>query len=159
MVNIRPKSVVKMTVNALGETHARSSISVRDVTSIIDEPVERQGTNQGLTPTETLMASLIGCTNVISKRIAHNAGFRVGELKIALSADFDRRGTMLQVEVDRPFSNIEMDIEARTDATPEQFEAMQADLARFCPIAKVIRGSGVTITERWTALPLEECHD
>ena len=159
MVSIRPKSKVNMAVSALGETHARSTVSARGVSSKIDEPVERQGTNQGLTPTETLMASLIGCTNVISKRIAHRAGFRLGEMKIELTAGFDRRGTMLEVEVDRPFSDIQMDIQAKTDATPAQFKEMQADLARFCPIAKVIRGSGVTITERWTALPFEESHD
>ena len=47
-----------------------------------------------------------------------------------------------------------MDIEVATDATPEQMEAITTDLAKYCPIAKVIRGSGVTITENWTTKPL-----
>ena len=38
-----------------------------DVYSIVDEPIERGGTNLGLTPTETLMSGLIACTNVITK--------------------------------------------------------------------------------------------
>ncbi len=155
MVTVKPKTSVKMQISAVGETHARSQISVRDVASTIDEPLERDGTNLGLTPTETMMASLIGCTNVISMRIAHHAGFELGEMDVALTADFDRRGTMLMEEVEQPFSSIEMAITVRTNGTPAQMEAMKTDLARFCPIAKVLRGSGVTITETWTTLPLE----
>lgn len=151
---IRPKTVVEMKLSATGETHARTQVSARDVSSTIDEPKEREGTNQGLTPTETLMASLIGCTNVISKRIAHQMGFEMGEMNITLSVKFDRRGTMLMEEIDVPFSDIVMDIEVETDGTPEQMKAMQADLAKFCPIAKVIRAAGTTITENWTTKPL-----
>ena len=151
---IRQKTTVQMKLTATGETHARSRIKVRDVEGVIDEPLERDGTNEGLTPTETLMASLIGCTNVISKRIAHAMGVAMGEMDIALTANFDRRGTMLQDEVERPFSDIVMDITVETDATAEQLETIKQDLQRFCPIAKVIRGSGTAITENWTTKPL-----
>ncbi len=154
MVRIKQKSTVKMSLTATGETHARSVINVRDVSATIDEPVERDGTNQGLTPTETLMSSLIGCTNVISKRIASRLGIELGEMKINLTADFNRLGTMLQDEIDAPFSNIVMDIEVATNATPDQMEAIKSDLAKFCPIAKVMRGSGISITENWTTVPL-----
>jgi len=151
---IRQKTVIQMKLEATGETHARSKVRARDVESTIDEPTERDGTNEGLTPTETLMASLIGCTNVVSKRIAHGMGIEMGELNVELTSDFDRRGVTLQDEVDRPFSNIVMDIDVATNATDAQMEAIQIELAKYCPIAKVIRGSGVTITENWTTKPL-----
>lgn len=154
MVRIKPKATVKMAMTATGETHARSQIHVRDVSSTIDEPPERDGTNLGLTPTETLMSSLIGCTNVISKRIAHGMGVEMGEMKIALTADFNRLGAMLMEEVETPFSNIVMDIEVATNATPDQLETIKTDLAKFCPVAKVMRASGITITENWTTVPL-----
>ncbi len=151
---IRQKTVIQMKLNATGETHARSKVRARDVESTIDEPLERQGTNLGLAPTETLMASLIGCTNVISKRIAHGMGVEMGDLDVQLTTDFDRRSVLLMAEVERPFSNIVMDITVATNATPEQMDAITTDLAKYCPIAKVIRGSGVTITENWTTTPL-----
>lgn len=154
MVRIKPKTTVKMAMTATGETHARSTVSVRDVSSIIDEPPERGGTNLGLTPTETLMSSLIGCTNVITKRIAHGMGVEMGEMKVSLSANFNRLGAMLQEEIEVPFSDIVMDIEVTTDATPEQLEAIKTDLAKYCPVAKVMRGSGIKITENWTTKPL-----
>ena len=151
---IRQKTTIQMKLEATGETHARSKVRVRDLVSTIDEPIERQGTNEGLSPTETLMAALIGCTNVISKRIAHGMGVEMGELEVKLTSNFDRRGVTLADEVERPFTDIVMDIEVATDATPAQLEAITADLAKYCPIAKVIRGSGVTITENWTTKPL-----
>ena len=154
MVKIRPKTTVTMNVSAVGDTHSRSHVSVRDVTSVIDEPVERHGTNLGPSPTETMMSSLIGCTNVISKKIATKMGFELGEMTIKLTAQFDRRGTLLMEEVEHPFSDIVMDISVKTDGTPEQMTAMQADLEKFCPVAKVFRASGITITENWTTQPL-----
>ena len=154
MTNMTQKSEVIMSMSATGETHARTKINIRDVSSVIDEPEARGGTNQGLTPTETLMASLIGCTNVISKRIAHKMGIELGEMDIQLSAKFDRRGTMLEEEIDVPFSEVTMDIEIDTDATEEQINMLKIDLAKFCPIAKVLRGSGVNIIENWFINPL-----
>ena len=154
MANMTQKSEVIMSMSATGETHARTKINIRDVSSVIDEPEARGGTNQGLTPTETLMASLIGCTNVISKRIAHKIGIELGEMDIQLSAKFDRRGTMLEEEIDVPFSEVIMDIEVDTNATEEQINMLKIDLAKFCPIAKVLRGSGVNIIENWIINPL-----
>ncbi len=154
MTNMTQKSEVIMSMSATGETHARTKINIRDVSSVIDEPEARGGTNQGLTPTETLMASLIGCTNVISKRIAHKMGIELGEMDIQLSAKFDRRGTMLEEEIDVPFSEVIMDIEVDTNATEEQINMLKIDLAKFCPIAKVLRGGGVNIIENWIINPL-----
>jgi len=154
MVTIREKSVVKMKQSAKGETHARTVVNVRSLESVIDEPLERGGTDQGLTPTETLMASLIGCTNVITQRIAEHMGVKVGSMDINLSCQFNRLGVQLKEEIDRPFDDIILDIDMATDATAEQMETIKADLKKYCPIAKVIRGNGATITENWTILPL-----
>lgn len=154
MVNIKPKTTVPMRQSAVGDTHSRTYIKVRDVEVVIDEPIERDGTNLGITPTETLMSSLIGCTNVITKRIAHHMGIQCGKMEIELSAMMDRRGTMLMAEVEQPFSDVVMDITLETDATPEQMEAVKTDLSKYCPIEKVIAGSGVSITKNWTLKPL-----
>lgn len=154
MVTVKPKTTIKMNMAAVGETHSRSVVSVRDVSATIDEPIERHGTNLGLSPTETLMSSLIGCTNVISNKIAAKMGLEISGMDIKLTADFDRRGVLLMEEVERPFSNIVMDIEVATNATPEQIETLRTELEKYCPVAKVMRGSGITITENWSTKPL-----
>ncbi len=151
---IRMKTITEMALSGAVRSHARTDITARDVTATIDEPEARGGTNQGLTPTETLISALIGCTNVITQRIAEHAGVRIGEMKIDATAKFDRRGVSLSEEVDVPFPQITLDIEVSTDATPGQLEQIRRDLARFCPIAKVIRGAGTELVENWTARPL-----
>ena len=74
MGQIRQKTTLVARQSAVGQTHSRSHIRVRDVYNIIDEPLERAGTNLGLSPTETMLSALIGCTNVISKKIAKKIG-------------------------------------------------------------------------------------
>jgi putative redox protein len=151
---IKPKTMITMQMGGTAVSHARTDISARDVTAIIDEPEVRGGTNQGLTPTETLVSALIGCTNVISQRLAHRDGVTFGEMKIDARAQFDRRGAGLEAEIDVPFPSIELKISVQTDATPQQLEQIKLDLARYCPIAKVIRAAGTQIDEIWLTEPL-----
>ena len=151
---IRPKTVVDMKMQAKAVSHARTDVSVRDVSSIIDEPEERGGTNQGLTPTETMIASLVGCTNVITQRIAHRKGVNIGAMSVDAHAKFDRRGVSLEQEIDIPFPELTLTIDIQSDASSEQLEEIKRDLQKFCPIAKVIRGAGTQIHEQWIASAL-----
>jgi uncharacterized OsmC-like protein len=154
MVAENQQTVVNLSLKGVGETHARTKVSVRDVSGVIDEPVEREGTNQGLTPTETLMSALIGCTNVITQRIAHHKGVRIEDMAIDCTAELDRRGVTLQEEIGVPFPAVQLYVAFKSDATPDQVEEIKADLQKFCPIAKVIRGSGTKIEETWNVSPL-----
>jgi putative redox protein len=151
---IRPKTLIEMRMSGTAVTHARTDIAVRDVHAIIDEPAARGGTNLGLTPTETLVSALVGCTNVISQRLAHRDGVTFGAMTIAVQGEFDRRGAALEAEVDTPFTRIALTIEVATDATPEQLDRIKTDLGRYCPIAKVIRAAGTVIDETWIARAL-----
>lgn len=149
MVAIREKIVVEQKLAGMCETHARTRVSAGEAATIIDEPKERGGTGQGLTPTQTLMAALVACTNVISNKIAHKMGVTFEDMTIDISSTFDRRGVTLQEELERPFKDMRLTIRVRTDATPEQMERIKADLGKFCPVAKVIRGAGIEVTEDW----------
>ena len=152
MVTIRQKTTVEMKLSATAETHARTRVKVRDVEGLIDEPEARGGTNQAPSPTETLMASLIGCTNVITQKIAHKRGVEIEAMDIRLRAQFDRRGVLLDEEIEQPFSDLVMDIDITTSATNDEMDAIKADLAKFCPVAKVFRGSGIGVTENWNVI-------
>jgi putative redox protein len=149
MVAIREKIVVEQRLQGVGETHARTRVAAGEVATIIDEPPERGGTGLGLSPTQTLMAALVACTNVISNKIARRMGVRLEEMRIDIASTFDRRGVTLAEEVERPFKDMRLTIRVRTDATAEQIETLKADLAKFCPVSKVIRAAGVQVSEDW----------
>ncbi len=150
MVTVKEKMVVTQKLSATCPTHARCDISVRDVETVTDEPLDRDGTNLGLTPTETLSAALIGCTNNIATKIAHKAGLDFEVESVDVEADFDRRGVTLQEELDVPFEEIRLFITVRTTASDEEIAKVKHDLPRFCAISKVIRHAGTRIVENWT---------
>jgi len=156
MGQIKQKTTIVARQSGVGQTHSRSHVRVRDVYNTIDEPLERDGTNLGLSPTDTMMSALIGCTNVISKKIAKKAGVTFGEMKIEMSYKFNRLGTLLQEQVDVPFNEVVLDIKVETDGTPEQVDFIKNELEKYCPVAIVFRAAGMTITENWSTRPLTD---
>ena len=150
MVVVKEKTVVTYKFTAEAASHSRTDVKVRDVSVVIDEPVERGGTNQGLAPTETLMASLLGCTNTIFHKCAHKHGVRVKKLGMRLEGQLDRRGVTLQEEIDVPFPAMTLYVDLVTDAPEAAVEAAKSDLHRFCPVSKVIRACGTDLQEVWT---------
>ena len=143
-------NVVHMKLDGSSKSHSRTDIITRDVESVIDEPIARGGTNLGLSPTETLVSSLIGCTNVITHRIMEKMGFTINSMDIKSKTMFNRDGVGLIQEVEVPFQEITLDINISTDASENDLEEVKKQLAMYCPIAKVIRNSGTKINENWT---------
>ena len=102
-------NVVNMKLEGSSKSHSRLDVLARDVESVIDEPVARGGTNLGLSPTETLVSSLLGCTNVITHRIIEKMGLTIDSLEIKSKTKFNKNGASLIEEVDVPFSEIDLD--------------------------------------------------
>lgn len=150
MVAVKPKTVVTMRLQGRCPSHSRTDVSVRDVSTTIDEPAERGGTNLGPTPTETLMASLVACTNVITHKVAQRNGVAIRALDVRLEAQFDRRGVQLIEEIDVPFPTVTLHIDLMTDADSAAVEKVKRELAMFCPVSKVLRGCGTEVKEVWT---------
>ena len=146
------ENVVHMKLEGSSKSHSRADIIARDVESVIDEPVARGGTNLGLSPTETLMSSLIGCTNVITHRIMEKMGFKINSLDIKSKTLFNKDGVSLIQEVEVPFPEITLDIAISTNASESDLVEVQKQLAIYCPIAKVIRNSGTVIYENWNKI-------
>jgi putative redox protein len=153
-VKITPKTLIDQHLIGTAETAARTRVTTRDVAVVIDEPLARHGTNMGLTPTETLMASLIGCTNVVGTRLAQREGVTFQDMKVEAHATLDRRGAALETEIDVPFPLVKLTITVCTDATPAQLDHIGTELGRYCPIAKILRAAGTKLEETWIALPL-----
>jgi len=99
MANVTEKSVMRMKLTAALPSHARTEVSVRDIGLTVDEPRERGGTNAGPSPTETLLAALLSCTNVIAHKVAEKNGLELKSLGLRLEAEFNFRGALLKEEV------------------------------------------------------------
>lgn len=146
---IKMKTVVTYRTKARASSHSRTEIPVRDLTTVIDEPVERGGTNEGLTPTETALAALIGCTNVIGHKNAHRLGVDLGEVTIDADCKFDRRGVLMQEEIDIPFPEITLTVHCTGPATEAELQNVGAETAKYCAIAKLFEAAGTKLEVNW----------
>ncbi len=147
---IRQKTTISATITGESPSHSLSNCSVRDVNFAIDEPIERGGTNLGPSPTETAVAALIGCTNVIANKCAEKLGIDIGHLHIEATYSLDRRGVMLMEEIDVPFPKIVLNIVADGSATDAELQNVSTELNKYCAVSKVFRAAGTVIEENWS---------
>lgn len=150
---IMNKTEVTMRAAATCPTHARADITFRDLTFAIDEPSERGGSNAGPTPTETALAALIGCTNVIGHKCADGLGADIGHLDIAAKCIFDRRGVTLEEEIEIPFRRIELTITSYGSASHVALQRVAQQFGKYCPLSKLFKAAGTEIEEIWQLAP------
>ena len=146
---VKMKTVVTYRATAACPTHARTEIPVRDLNVVIDEPVERGGTNLGPSPTETAMTALIACTNVIGHKNAHRLGVDLGQVTIDAHCQFDRRGVLMQEEIDLPFPTVTLTVNCTTSASQEELDEVGVETSKFCAIAKLFDAAGTDLKVNW----------
>jgi len=147
---MKMKTTVKLRAAAQCPSHSLSNIKIRDVEFAIDEPVERGGTNLGPTPTDAVLAALVGCTNVIGHKCAEKLGIDIGHLDISAVCEFDRRGVTLSDEVEVPFQRIVLNVTIDGSASDAELQNLKDEVAKYCPVSKLFRNSGTIIDEIWS---------
>lgn len=146
---VKMKTVVTYRASAACPTHARTEIPVRDLTAIIDEPLERGGTNLGPSPTETAMTALIACTNVIGHKCAKRLDVDLGLITIDAECQFDRRGVLMEEEIDVPFPAIKLTVNCTTSASQDDLTNVGVETSKYCAIAKLFEAAGTDLTVNW----------
>jgi len=148
MANVKEKAIWKFRLSGTADSHTRSHVKSRDVEMIIDEPIERGGTNKGPMPVEMVFAGLIGCTHVISKAIANQV--EIVDMDIDVVTTMDSRGTRLIEPIDVPFPDTVINIKATMNGDESNIETVIDKLQEHCAVSKMLRQSGTKITENWT---------
>jgi len=146
---VKMKTVVTYRATAACPTHARTEIPVRDLNVVIDEPIERGGTNLGPSPTEAAMTALIACTNVIGHKNAHRLGIDLGDITIDADCKFDRRGVLMEEEIGVPFPEVTLTVNCRTPASQQELDLVGVETAKYCAIAKLFEAAGTDLTVNW----------
>ncbi len=141
-----------ITVRAACPTPSRTEVRARRHNLVIDEPPARNGSDMGATPLETLLASFLGCTNVIANMIAEELGIVIVSMELKATAHFDTRGVFDRARVTEPFPRIDLFVTIVTDAEDEAVSRLKTALAERCPVSVILRGAGSTIVEEWTVV-------
>lgn len=146
---MRMKTSVKLRARADCPSHSRADVHIRDLTFAIDEPTERGGTNLGPTPTDSALAALIGCTNVIGHKCASKLGIDIGQLDISATCDFDRRGVTLEEEIEVPFTAISLVVTSDGPANQANLDRVAVETEKFCPLSKLFKAAGTKVEVQW----------
>lgn len=146
---VRQKTVVTLKMSGQTSGHARTDVAVRDLNVVIDEPVERGGTNLGPSPTEYAYVALMGCTTSIGNKSAKTLGVDIGELSYEMEVDFDRRGVLLMEEVDLPFPAMRLWVTVHGPASEQEIEQVAVETAKYCAISKLFEAAGTKLEVHW----------
>ena len=149
MVAVKEKAIWKFRLTGSAETSTRTNVTSRDVDMIIDEPIERGGTNKGPMPVEMVFAGLIGCTHVISNKLAKANNVEITDMDIEVVTTMDSRGTRLIEPIDVPFPDTVLHIKASMTGSDDGIEAVIHKLKEHCAVSKMLRMSGTKVTENW----------
>ncbi|MBL8702995.1 MAG: OsmC family protein [Alphaproteobacteria bacterium] len=156
-LDIRTDWLEPVTLRLTGkcEGYALSRIRVRSHVVTIDEPPERGGTDLGPAPTETMVAALIGATNVILHRLARRDAATIDALDVAVDAVLDRRGVWLAEAIAVPWPEIRSRVRIATPADDSRLAIWAEDLPRYSPLHATLRAAGTRLTEIWerTTIP------
>lgn len=155
MVTVKQKPIWKFRLSGTAESSTKSSVVSRDVSMIIDEPIERGGTNEGPMPVEMVFAGLIGCTHVISNKLAKANDVEIVDMDIEVETTMDSRGTRLIEPIDVPFPETILFIKATMNGSEDAIQTVIHKLKEHCAVSKMLRQSGTSVTENWTVNGVE----
>lgn len=149
MLNVKEHKLIKVALEGYAPTASLTEVRVRGHSFVIDEPPYRHGTDVGPTPLETLLGALIGCTNVIARRIAMEMKIDLKIDKIDVLGHLDHRGIDRVADVPVPFPTIELKVKATTSGTEEDMLRLREDINARCPMSVILKQAGSQIVESW----------
>ena len=148
------REITRLTANARSETPRRAKIRIRTHTIIIDDAVERGGTDQGPNPPETFLGSMAGYLNIQMNRLAKERGITLKKIHLSIDADFDRRGVTWSEDVPLPFPLVRITVTGKSDASRNKIAVLRRDMLRHCPVSRVLLEGGTRFRQSWTIAPL-----
>jgi uncharacterized OsmC-like protein len=149
VLNVKEHKLIKVALEGFAPTASLTQVRVRGHSFVIDEPPYRHGTDVGPTPLETLLGALIGCTNVIARRIAMEMKIDLKIDKIDVLGHLDHRGIDRVAHVPVPFPTIALKVKATTSGTEEDMLRLREDLNARCPMSVILKQAGSEIVESW----------
>jgi len=149
MATVKEKPIWKFKVTGGHETSTKSIATAREKSVVIDEPVIRGGTDEGPMPVEYVFMGLLGCTHVISNKLAKHHGVEFTHMDIDIAVTMDSHGTRLISPVQVPFPEVVLQIDVTYTGPREGAVAVTRDLRHHCAVSKMLQESGTRVIENW----------
>ncbi|RKD24577.1 osmotically inducible protein C [Ammoniphilus oxalaticus] len=116
----------------------------------IDEPASLGGKDTAANPISTLLASLLGCENVMAQIIAKEMNFDLQGISFEVDATLDTRGLMGDPNVDPKLQTVIVKAFLQTSESSERIQQLQDTVDARCPIYQIIKSAGILIRNEWS---------
>ena len=146
---VKEKPIWKFKITGQQETPTKSTTTARGKSYVIDEPIQRGGTDLGPMPVEYVFMGLVGCTHVISNKLAKANGIAFQDMDIDIDVTMDSHGTRLIHPIDVPFPSVTLNITANYEGPRDGAMAVVEKLRDHCAVSKMLQESGTEVTENW----------
>ncbi|WP_146344960.1 OsmC family protein [Phaeobacter marinintestinus] len=146
---VKEKPIWKFSVTGGQDTSTKSHATARGKTYTVDEPIQRGGTDEGPMPVEYVFMGLLGCTHVISNKLAKANGITITDMDIDIAVTMDSHGTRLINPIDVPFPEVTLEIRVTYDGPRDGAMEMAHKLRHHCAVSKMLQESGTRVVENW----------
>ena len=134
----------------------RCDVEMHGHTTVIDEPPERGGTDQGATPLLHFAAAFASCQTVQIAKVAESMRLKFGEIKIDATIDTGRDdGREAGARIIR-IVGAKLEISIETNESEKKIERLKTLAVDRCPVGALLDDGGVVPELVWTILPLAE---
>ena len=150
MGTVKEKPIWKFNITGGHKSGTQSVATARGKSAIIDEPIQRGGTDEGPMPVEYVFMGLLGCTHVISNKLAAANGITFTSMDIDIKVTMDSHGTRLINPIDVPFPEVTLFIKAEYDGPRDGALQVVEKLRHHCAVSMMLQQSGTKVVENWT---------
>lgn len=127
---------LNFSISAVSESPARTRVSARSFTLIIDEPPALGGEDKGANPVEFLLAALAGCLNVVGHIVARELGFSLRSIAFDIGGPLNPGRLLNHPGKDRAgFKSIRVVLRVDADADRETLSRWLKIVEARCPVS------------------------
>ncbi|MFW6111689.1 MAG: OsmC family protein [Candidatus Bipolaricaulota bacterium] len=135
--------MAKKTIKVNSDSVAGMSVEskVRNFEFITDEPEEKNGTNQGPTPVEYLLASLGSCICIMTRMMAGKMELEIDSVSTEVEGDIDYSGIANPEKVRPGVGEIRVKVEVKGDLSEDQKRKIVETAENRCPVTDTLKHS------------------
>lgn len=127
---------LKFTVRGSSQSPACVTVKARKFTIIVDEPAELGGEDRGPNPVEYVLASLVGCVNVVAHLVAVDMGLVLKALQIEASGALNPDRLLGNATADRAgYKSINLIVRVSSEADEATLQEWLRKVRSRCPVS------------------------
>lgn len=141
------------TAVASAPVNLATTVTARDMSFTLDEPLELGGTNTGMNPVEALLGALGACKCIVVRVFSRAQGINLNDVSVECSGTLDPDGFLGKNPAAKiGFSAIHTTFHIDADNTPEEIEAFLEFVETHCPVQDTLSNPASSTHE--LALPV-----